>query len=170
MILEEMIASTIPLSGDMAEIGVWKGRTAAIIHRQAPSKTLHLYDTFAGIVMADSSIDVHGNGEFSDTSVEKVRATVGPSQNIIFHVGIFPSTFKEHDRQFCFVFSDTDTYYGARTTLETFSSRMVPGGKIAFHDYGWRGCPGIKKAVDEFLVGKSLTTFLNNQHFAITFP
>jgi O-methyltransferase len=98
--LEEQAESVRHLEGDMAEVGVWKGRTASLIHQQVPEKILHLYDTFCGIVKSDKSVDVHNDGEFNDTSVEIVKNRVGHSGNIKFHVGIFPGTFKEFDRRF----------------------------------------------------------------------
>ena len=166
----DQIDDTIPLEGDMAEVGVWKGETSRDIHSKAPLKVLHLYDTFKGIVMADKDVDVHGNGEFSNTSIEEVKGNIGGDGSLIkFHIGTFPDTFTEHDKKFSFVFSDTDTYFGTKSTLEIFASRMVPGGKITFHDYGWHGCPGVKKAVQEFLIDKTLKTMLKDTLFTITF-
>jgi len=148
--IRKELMGIISLPGDMAEIGVYKGKTAKHIHNVAPLKTLHLYDTFAGIVEADSSVDVHGNGEFGDTSYEAVKNELG-EDHVKYHVGTFPYTFDEKDTVFCFVYSDTDTYFGAKATLDIFAPLMVSGGKIMFDDYGWKGCPGIKKAIDEFI-------------------
>jgi len=154
-VIRDTVAMTLPLEGDMAEIGVWRGASAAVAHGVAPHKTLHLYDTFQGVVKADSSVDVHSNGDFSDTTVETVREALGwtlDETRLVFHVGEFPSTFTEQDRKFCFVYSDTDTYFGTKATLAIFAPRMVPGGKIMFDDYEWHGCPGVKKAITEFLI------------------
>ena len=142
--------SILPLEGEMAEIGVYKGTSAKIIHNKVPLKIFHLYDTFKGIVKADSSIDIHADGDFSDTSIEKVKETLGDSLNLVYHEGTFPETFTEHDKKFCFVYSDTDTYFGTKETLINFAPRMVKGGKIIFDDYDWKGCPGIKIAIKEY--------------------
>ena len=167
--IERLMKSTIPLEGEMAEIGVWKGYRSRVIHSKSPEKIFHLYDTFKGIVKADPEIDVHGNGEFSDTSVEEVSRFLGEKENIKFHVGIFPETFNELDKKFCFVFSDTDTFFGTKETLNNFEKLMVPGGKIVFHDYGWKGCPGVKKAIDQWIKNKSYKTELQGTFFSITF-
>jgi len=167
----EQLKLTLPLEGEMAEVGVWQGRSAVLIHVNAPKKILHLYDTFKGIVMSDPSIDKHGNGDFANTSVEKVKGLVGEEGDLIkYHVGTFPYTFTEHNSKFCFVHSDTDTYFGAKATLDMFSPRIVEGGKICFHDYKWVACPGIEKAISEFLKGnQNLETSLTNTWFTITF-
>lgn len=154
-VITEVLETTLLLPGCMAEVGVYKGVTAKFVHNLAPLKDMHLYDTFQGIVKADSSIDVHGNGDFSDTSFETVKKDLG-EDHIYYHVGTFPDTFAEGHLSFCFVYSDTDTYFGTKATLEIFSPIMVSGGILMFHDYDWKGCPGVKKAISEFLIGKNL--------------
>ena len=72
--------------------------------------------------------------------------------NIIYKLGFFPDTFREYDQYFMFVHSDTDTYIGTKATLECFSNCMVKGGKIIFDDYQWINCPGVEKAVSEFML------------------
>jgi len=169
-IIRNELNSILPLEGEMAEIGVFRGSSARVIHDRIPLKIFHLYDTFKGIVKADSSIDVHINGDFSNTSFEEVKATLGDSSNLIYHVGIFPETFTEQDKKFCFVYSDTDTYFGTMETLINFAPRMVKGGKIIFDDYEWKGCPGVKKAITEYT--ESLTTIeirLSGTQLIITF-
>ena len=46
LLLRDLIERRVP--GDMAELGVYKGLTARLIHHYAPERTLHLYDTFQG--------------------------------------------------------------------------------------------------------------------------
>ena len=170
VIIVNQVKGALSLEGDLAEVGVYRGWSAKHIHTIAPHKILHLYDTFKGIVKADISIDVHNDGNFSDVSFEDVKKFMGESENIKYHVGIFPDTFTEHDRKFCFVYSDTDTYFGSKATLDIFATRMVSGGKIMFDDYGWRGCPGVKKAVEEFLASNSIKyTEIDGTQFIITF-
>ena len=157
------------LDGDIAEVGVWKGATAVVMRSAAPGRILHLYDTFKGIVGADPSVDVHGNGDFGDTSVEAVKKALGDCSKVEFHVGTFPVTFTEQETRFCFVYSDTDTYFGTKATLEVFPPLMLPGGRIMFDDYEWKGCPGVKKAIDEFLATHTLVTNIDRSQFTIRF-
>jgi O-methyltransferase len=136
------------LSGSTAEIGVFQGRTSRFIHKLLPNKTHYAYDTYCGILGADSSIDGVVDGEFN-ASLELVKSVID-MDNVEYRVGFFPDSFKEHDISFCFVHSDTDTYVGSKATLDYFGPRMVPGGKIVFDDYLWHRCPGVEKALMEF--------------------
>lgn len=91
-------------------------------------------------------------------------------EGVVYKVGFFPSTFKkdiEGKETFVFVHSDTDTYHGTKTTLECFAPLMVKGGKILFDDYQWVHCPGVQKAVGEFLLENDDFSFrrFNNAYF-----
>jgi O-methyltransferase len=168
-LIRSELSKRVNLSGDMAEVGVWQGATASVIHSSAPNRMLHLYDTFGqGIVMADKSIDVHGNGDFANTSVGLVQGKLGKI-NVQYHVGTFPDTFTEQEIKFCFVYSDTDTYFGTKATLDVFATRMVPGGMIMFDDYEWHGCPGVKKAITEFLSISAVKTDRDKAQFMLSF-
>lgn len=146
--LYNVICPIVHLNGCSAEIGVFKGHTSKFIHMMMPEKIHYCYDTFCGILGSDNSIDVHKDGEFA-CSLEDVKKNINMS-NIIYKVGYFPDTFAEHDKKFCFVHSDTDTYIGTKNTIKYFCDKMVVGGKILFDDYEWRACPGVKKAIEEF--------------------
>ena len=136
------------LPGCTAEIGVFEGRTSRFIHKVTPEKTHYVYDTFCGVQGADASIDKHVDGDFA-ASLELVKSVID-MENVEYRVGFFPDSFTEHDKTFCFVHSDTDTYIGTKSTLDYFCSRMVPGGKILFDDYQWHKCAGVEKALMEF--------------------
>ena len=83
--------------GDFAELGVYKGESAKIIHSMDPSRKFHLYDTFEGFNDEDLR---HETGEaatyttrnFADTSLEAVRRYIGGGDNIVFHPGRFPES------------------------------------------------------------------------------
>ncbi len=66
------------IEGDFAELGVYKGKTAKVIHLCDPSRDLHLFDTFEGFPGEDL-IDESGRAatytprHFSDTSIKKVK-------------------------------------------------------------------------------------------------
>jgi O-methyltransferase len=137
------------LEGSTAEIGVFKGFTSKLIHIIANDKVHYAYDTFCGIQGSDPTIDYHTNGEFS-CGLDDVKSNIG-MDNIVYRVGYFPDTFQEQSEKFMFVHSDTDTYIGTKTTIECFAPRMVSGGKIMFDDYQWKNCPGVEKAVSEFM-------------------
>ncbi len=83
--------------GDFAELGVYKGESAKIIHMMDPSRKFHLYDTFEGFKEEDLQ---HETGEaanyttrnFADTSLEAARRNIGGNENLVFHPGRFPES------------------------------------------------------------------------------
>lgn len=86
--------------GDFAELGVYKGESAKLLHRMDPSRTFHLFDTFEGFKEEDLAGETgeaatYTTRNFADTSVEAVRRYLGASDKFVFHVGRFqPSSSK----------------------------------------------------------------------------
>jgi O-methyltransferase len=137
------------LQGDTAEIGVYQGYTSKLIHTVLDNKTHFCYDTFKGIIGSDPSIDRIPDGYFS-CNLDTVKNNIN-MDNVIYVSGYFPDTFQENTKSFCFIHSDTDTYVGTKATLEIFAPLIVNKGKILFDDYKDKNCPGVEKAVHEFL-------------------
>ena len=142
------------VQGSFAELGVYKGDSANIIHLMDPSREFHLFDTFEGFQQKDLDIEtgkaatytVHN---FADTSIERVKQTL-KSDKFIFHKGYFPEITDEIvNEKFALVNMDVDLYNPTKAGLEFFYTRLSPGGVIIVHDYNpdW---PGIMKAVDDF--------------------
>ncbi len=143
------------VSGSFAELGVYKGHSASIIHLMDPSREFHLFDTFEGFQQKDLDIEtgkaatytVHN---FADTSIKRVRQKL-KSDKFIFHKGYFPETTDDTvNEKFALVNMDVDLYNPTKAGLEFFYPRLSPGGVIIIHDYNpdW---PGIMKAVDDFV-------------------
>jgi len=145
--VQEIKDENVP--GWTAEIGVFLGGTSRLIHQMLPEKIHICYDTFEGIQGAQPGIDVHSDGEFK-CNLMSVQRNIDLHENIVYKKGFFPDTFAEQHVKFAFVHSDTDTYHGTKTTLESFAPQMSPGGIILFDDYQWAACPGVEKALDEF--------------------
>jgi len=148
------------LPGDVAQVGVYKGGTARLIARvfSGTQKTVHLFDTFAGMPSPDpqkDNLDYVRKSIFSDTSVEDVRRYLGDCANVSLHEGVFPETAGPvRDKSFCFVYLDADLYKSTRDAAEFFYPRMAPGGIMVFDDYGSKKCPGVRAAVDEFFADR----------------
>lgn len=138
------------IKGDLAEIGVFQGSTSKMMRLIEPDKKLHCYDTFCGIKGADANVDKHKDGEFA-VGLDAVKAVVG-TQNVEYHVGMFPESHTNSETVFSFVHSDTDTYFGTKATLDVMFPQLAEGGTILFDDYDWPNCPGVKKAIDEWLL------------------
>ena len=149
---EQIAKEGVP--GDLAELGVYKGNTAALIAAAARrlGRTAYLFDTFAGFDPADlRGLDENQERQFADTSLDAVRAFVGEDATR-YVVGHFPDSLAqvEEDPRFCLVHIDCDLQAPITTALEWFYPRMAPGGFIVVHDYGSLAWDGAERAVDMF--------------------
>lgn len=148
-LLEQQVA------GAFAELGVYRGLTARLIHHYAPERMLHLFDTFAGFTDRSSVEELsalgHSTQAFSDTSLEAARQFVGePAGTVAFHKGFFPESIPTalHEETFAFVHLDADLYAPTLSGLQFFYPRLARRGILLIHDYNaW---PGARRAVDEF--------------------
>ena len=144
------VKRTQKVTGDIAEVGVYKGGSAKIICSAKGHKALHLFDTFEGLPKVDE-IDMvwpFYEGKFA-ASFEKVREYLKSEKNVYIYKGIFPDTSGPvTDKKFSMVNLDVDTYESTKSCLEFFYSRMNSGGIILSHDY--ITAPGVKKAFDDF--------------------
>lgn len=87
--------------------------------------------------------------------------------------GWIPERFSEvDDQQFCFVHIDVDLYQPTLDSLSFFYAHMNPRGIMLFDDYGFRSCPGARRAIDEFLEDKPENVVLvpTGQAFVICQP
>lgn len=156
-----LIASEIneqQLEGEVAELGVYKGKFASEINRLFPNKKLYLFDTFEGFNSEDVKIEnSHGYskakvGDFSDTNMELVKNQLPYKEQAIFIKGYFPESIKEELPSFCFVSLDTDLYKPTYEGLKVFYPKLVKGGIIIIHDYNSTQFSGVKDAVKEFCI------------------
>ena len=151
------------ITGDIAEIGVYKGGTAWLLGSifSESNRSVLMFDTFAGMPdSADSIRDLHKEGDFSDTSLAAVTKLLSSRPNAIPVAGFFPATatpFAQH--QFAFVHIDVDIYQSVLDCCDFFYPRLSTGGVLVFDDYGQRSCPGAKQAVDEFFASRPETPF-----------
>jgi hypothetical protein len=140
--------------GDMAELGVYRGNSAAFLAHYARKhrRKVFLFDTFEGFDSRDLvGVDAPKGVEFADTSLDQVRDLVG-DQDVRFVQGRFPQSIPPdlHAARLCLAHIDCDLYEPAKAGLEFFYPRLSPGGLIIVHDYANPYWSGIKRAVDEY--------------------
>ena len=125
--LKRIDEAAIP--GDVAELGVYKGNTAALI-RRVSDRTLHLFDTFEGFDPRDSS-EFAQTEAFADVDEHEVRQTIGVT-NTVVHTGHFPGTATAipEGLLFAFVHIDLDLFQPIFAALRFFYPRVSPGGCI----------------------------------------
>lgn len=149
-VLVEQLRSALKVSGDIVEIGVWRGGTAKALAEVAPGRFVHLFDTFSGMPQPKHGTDIHEIGDFSDTSLASVESALNGFKNIKLYPGLFPETMPEAMPRICFLHLDADIYQSTKDGLEKFFPLLNVGGVILIDDYGRTSCPGVKVAVDEF--------------------
>jgi hypothetical protein len=143
------------INGDFAELGVWRGNSAAILAHfaRANGRRVYLFDTFTGFDRRDLKAgDASRPAIFGDTSLGLVKSNVGHDDVCVYIVGFFPDsiTTAARETRYAFVSLDCDLYAPMKAGLEFFYPRLVRGGTLLLHDYSslhWRGA---KAAIDEF--------------------
>ena len=144
--------------GDLAELGVYRGNSAAVLahYARAAGRELLLFDTFAGFDRRDfDGVDKKRIIEFDDTSLDAVRGFVGTDRTHFFP-GRFPESVPTglETARFSVVHLDCDLYAPIKAGMEFFFPRLSPGGLMIVHDYANPGWQGVKQAVDEVLAGR----------------
>lgn len=147
------------IKGDIVEIGVWRGGTAALLSKALQKISLnekvYLFDTFKGVVKASQYDTIYRGGEHSDTTpliVEKLLKKLNLNNFKIFE-GIFPNeiNFEKLNLKLKIklVHIDVDTYQSAKDCFLYVWKYVVRGGIVIFDDYGFYGCEGVTKFVNE---------------------
>lgn len=152
--IKQVMAEGVP--GDFAELGVYRGNSAAVLAHYAREhhRSVYLFDTFEGFEDSDlAGIDANKSREFDDTSLDLVRQNVG-DDSVTYIKGYFPASITDNvaARRFAIVHLDCDLYEPTKAALEFFYPRLSPGGLLIMHDYSSLWWDGTKKAIDEYLV------------------
>ena len=151
LIAYEIYANTV--SGNVAEVGVFRGDFAKNINKAFPDRKLYLFDTFEGFDEKDIRLETKNNyskdgHDFSDTTTELVLRKMLHRENCIVKKGYFPETAEGLEDTFSFVSIDVDLYEPTYNALYYFFPRLQHGGYIFIHDYNdGKRYTGVKEAV-----------------------
>ena len=150
------------LQGNVAEVGVYKGKFAQYINQYFPSRKLYLFDTFQGFdekdIKAEIKLGLNNVGQnFSDTSMDIVLTNMPFPEQCIIKKGFFPETTEGINDTFAFVSLDTDLYEPIYQGLTYFYPRMVRGGYIFVHDVNNDSYKGAAKAVNQFAIEQQIS-------------
>ncbi|HEA7781098.1 TPA: class I SAM-dependent methyltransferase [Campylobacter coli] len=145
------------ITGAVAELGVFRGKTAREINRFFKDDMFYLFDTFEGFsekdIIRETGLARQANtNDFSSTSLDFVKKQMPYLDKCCFVKGYFPESVTQisQDEKFKFVNIDVDLYQPILEGLEYFYPRLVKNGVILIHDYFHPYYTGAKKAVDEF--------------------
>ncbi|MEJ7740609.1 MAG: TylF/MycF/NovP-related O-methyltransferase [Chitinophagaceae bacterium] len=148
-------------SGNVAELGVYKGKFARYINQYFPNRQLYLFDTFEGFDKKDVTVEKEkelssGSQNFSDTSVEAVLSRMPFPDKCIPVKGYFPESVKDINDSFVFVSLDADLYAPIYKGLDFFYPKLVKGGYIFIHDFNNNEYKGSRKAVEQFCAEQNI--------------
>ena len=144
------------LSGDVIELGVFRGDFTVVLSRYFNDRNLYLYDTFDGFsekdIINDDTIQnkIGEFDKFKNTSVDFVLSRIKHKKNILIRKGYFPDSFQDFEKHFCFVSIDFNLYSPVLSALELLYPLLVKGGYMMISDYNAPFYSGTRKAVDEF--------------------
>ena len=146
------------LNGNVAELGVYKGKFAKYINQYFPERKFYLFDTFTGFDKRDmekekSKSFSQAGQNFSDTSLESVLNRMPYPQNCIPVKGYFPESAVHVDDSFVFVSLDADLFEPLYSGLLFFYPKLVAGGYIFIHDFNNDAYKGARQAVEQFCDG-----------------
>lgn len=155
----QAIRNVSDMSGAVAEVGSFRGGSAYFIASSFKSLSgseaeIHIFDTFEGHP-ADKITDsdpFHKAGQFDGTSYDDVRQYLSPFADLHVHKGEVSTSLPGlPDRSFRLVHIDTDLYQPTLECLAYFGQRLIAGGVCIIDDYASKKCPGVPKAVAEYL-------------------
>jgi len=148
------------ISGEIAELGVFRGDFAKYLNQAFPDRKLYLFDTFEGFDPRDVDADLAG--KYSEKAwFEEMKVFRFNSEGIalskmkhrdqcVIRKGYFPETIPEEDLTYAFVSLDPDLYQPMLAGLRYFYPRLSEGGYIMIHDYNNGNTKGVRKAVADY--------------------
>jgi O-methyltransferase len=142
------------IPGNFLEVGVWRGGTGCLLANSVRNsgKVIYLADTFSGVVKTSDRDTAYSDGQHADTSeavVEQLAKRLGLT-NVRILKGMFPEdTAHSIGGPIALLHCDVDVYASAKEVVEWALPLISHGGVIVFDDYGFSGCEGITRFVNE---------------------
>ena len=165
--LFENIKWSVPLTHqvNVLEAGVYKGGSSYflcnLLKKMLPNNDVALFcvDTFEGHSVLDIKNEKEGlqtPGLFSKTSYESVKNYLKEYDFAIVLKGRIQDCENQiTNDDFMLIHLDMDIYEPTIYALYTYSNRLIKNGFIVVDDYKFNSCPGIEKAVAEFMTNRS---------------
>jgi hypothetical protein len=144
---------------DVIELGSFRGGNllfmATILKEVAPNAVVLGLDTFEGMPPVKSDMDMHVQGDFSDSNIQHIEraATEAGLNNIILVKGDVRETLAPacKDRNIGLAHIDLDIYEPILFAQSNLIHQMVSGAYIVYDDALASSCPGAMIAVEEFI-------------------
>ena len=162
--LQKVLAAGV--EGDVVELGCYVGTTSLFLQRLLAStgKTLHVYDSFAGLppkVIADASPagEQFKQGELVAAKSQLIRhfKQAGLPLPVIHKAWFEELTVADTPDTISFAFLDGDFYTSIMASLKVVWPKLTPGAVVVVDDYHTEALPGVAQALKEWRSGHSFT-------------
>lgn len=155
-VLRAHLLDTKDFTGEVWECGAYRGGSALYIATQlremGSARRVRVFDTFAGMPVS-GPLDTHKIGSFIEADYEEVCQNLSSFSNVTIHRGVMPETFVGlEDSTISIAHIDADQHESVHACLTFIYPRLQIGGYMIVDDYNCIGCPGAKKAVDDFMI------------------
>lgn len=132
------------------EVGIYKGGCVEMLSLITQRQVIGV-DTFEGLP-EKGKLDWHNKGEFL-SSYDEITQAFKEYKNVSIHKGYFPKSIDRaiKPKWFSLVHLDVDQHESTFSCLQYLWPALVSGGSFIVDDYGWKNCPGVKAAVDDFV-------------------
>ena len=161
----EIAEGQVDALGDFVELGCYKGDTSLLLADvlKSSDKKLWIYDSFEGLPeKSTEDFSVVGEnfkgGELFVTKREVKERFLRSGLPVPIIKKAWFSDLKDEDlpAKIAFAFLDGDFYGSIRDSLRLIEGKLSVNAKMIIHDYNNEALPGVKKAADEWLMGKDL--------------
>jgi GT2 family glycosyltransferase len=156
--LYSYVVNKFPSGSHFIEVGVWKGMSASYmaveIINSGKKIKFDCVDNWEFIENLQSDISQES---FSENIYDTFLKNINPVQHIITPIKELSWDGAKHyeDNSLDFVFIDAaHDYESVKKDINAWFPKIKKGGIISGHDYAWSD--DVKKAVDEFFVGKEI--------------
>jgi O-methyltransferase len=157
--LTQLAKAAQALSGSTAECGVYRGVGSAIVcealrDTYRDEQRHFAFDSFAGLPRTGPSDANWQEGNLSEP-IDTAARQLAEFDFVKLVAGWLPDTLVHAaNHRFRLVHIDVDIERTTRDCLDFFYPRAMHGAVFVFDDYGFKSCPGVRRAVDVFLSDK----------------
>jgi O-methyltransferase len=162
--LQRVLAADV--LGEVVELGCYVGTTSLFLQRMLTNsgKTLHVYDSFAGLppkVAADASPvgEQFKQGELAANKAQLIKyfKQAGLPLPVIHKCWFEQLTVADTPDHISFAFLDGDFYTSILASLNVVWPKLTPGAVVIVDDYHTEALPGVQQAIKEWSRDHSFT-------------
>jgi predicted O-methyltransferase YrrM len=149
-------------SKNVIEFGTYKGGTAifmaTLMKELYPEAKFYALDSYEGMPETDSSIDMHGKGDFGDADAGELQKAADEFglDNLVVVKGFFEDSFPTLSGKYGLCHIDCDIIDGVRYAQKAVWQHMVPGGYLIYDDANAPSCIGATQAMEEMIIDRRI--------------